>query len=587
MPAEYKTARVGNLLIGNGHPLVLQSMCNTDTNDIEASVQQCIRIFDAGAQLVRLTTQGMREVESLSAIREKLNALGYTHPLAADVHFLPKVAVAAAAVVEKVRINPGNYTERKYEGPLHFNAGEQEKQKEEIRKRLLPLIDVCRKHNTAIRVGVNHGSLAKRILSWYGDTPQGMVESAMEFIQVFREEDFHNLVISLKSSDSRVMVFANRLLHKRMYDEGLIYPLHLGVTEAGADEDGRIKSAVGICSLLPDGIGDTIRVSLTEDPELEIPVARTMAELFPRSQNPAKLLQKEILPHPFEYRKRESIQTGIAGGSNPPLVITSSSSSVPDAEGLREAGYETLEDDVLEFHERSSDLIFYQEADPENPNLTRKFFFAPPASGNSLKKKAGIYRLIIPGEETEGKLPRALLLPAGITAAELNVIEIGEEDLLIADFPEKDCIRAGREFFRLLGEGDIRNPVILHRKYNSEYPERLMIQAAGELGSLLNDGLGEGLWIEDENPAVSVSEIREISFNILQATGTRISKTEFIACPSCGRTLFNIQETLQQVKKACSGMKGLKIAVMGCIVNGPGEMADADYGYVGAGRGKN
>ncbi len=322
-PPVLHTVRIKDLVIGAGHRVVLQSMTSTDTNDIEASVAQCMRIFDAGADLVRLTTQGMKEVESLALIKKKLHASGYSGPLVADVHFLPKVAVAAAAVADKVRINPGNYAEGHYDGPAAYQEKEQSRQLGIIRERLLPLINICREQGTAIRVGVNHGSLSRRILSWYGDTPVGMVESAMEFIKVFEGEGFHNLVVSLKASNTKVMIQANRLLYSRMVEERSVYPLHLGVTEAGSEEDGRIKSAVGICTLLSEGIGDTIRVSLTEDPELEIPVGRRMIEYFGsrRGEDPGREFLASMLL-PASGRRHRSNPFFDIGGGQPPVVLS-------------------------------------------------------------------------------------------------------------------------------------------------------------------------------------------------------------------------------------------------------------------------
>ncbi|MCF8378538.1 MAG: (E)-4-hydroxy-3-methylbut-2-enyl-diphosphate synthase [Bacteroidales bacterium] len=589
---QSKKIQIGNIELGGDSPIVLQSMTSTDTNNIEATVEECIRIFNAGGQMVRITTQSLKEVISLKKIREELHKRNYTQPLVADVHFLPKVAEEAAKIVEKVRINPGNYLERKYEGSLKFSVQEQRLQAGKIRERLVPLIRICMEHNTAIRIGVNHGSLSERMMNWYGDTPQGMVESALEFIRIFDKENFQKLVISIKSSNTRTMVFANRLLMKRMYEEGFSYPVHLGVTEAGDAEDGRIKSTIGIGGLLFDGIGDTIRVSLTEDPEKEIPVAKQIVNTFGnRARTPEYILKQDHFFNPFEYNKRLSLPTESIGGKNVPVVIAGSGNEEPTMEYLSEMGYLTVDKGNIESLPQAANFIFignnHSSCELKAPiNLISDF--------NDWREKYSKLKNHFPLIEWKDYGLRINdifglnFIAVDVQETPIKFYEIIENDLyasLIIRLSSESTIQHAREFFRKLGKIGCLLPVILYKKFNSKNKEELLIKAATEFGSLLNDGYGDGLWIEDENPEIPDSFIRELSFNILQATGTRITKTEYISCPSCGRTLFKIQDILKKIKDATSEFKGLKIGVMGCIVNGPGEMADADFGYVGAGPG--
>ena len=589
---QSRQIQIGNIKLGGDAPIVLQSMTSTDTNDIKASVEQCIKIFDAGGHLVRLTTQSLKEVKSLKLIRDELNARGYLLPLAADVHFNPKVAEEAAKIVEKVRINPGNYFEKKYEGPIRFSTLEQNKQIKKIWGKLVPLIQICKDNNTAIRIGVNHGSLSERMLNWFGDTPEGMVESAMEFIRIFDKEKFHNLIISLKSSNTRMMIYANRLLMKRMYEEDFNYPIHLGVTEAGDEEDGRVKSAVGIGSLLADGIGDTLRVSLTEDSEKEIPVAKLIADHFgTRKNSPDFILQRSLFFGAYEYKRRLSLPSEQIGGKNVPVVFVGSGKSDLSKDRIVEMGYKALSNKTLETTQQAANYVFLKDMQATTPlasgiNIiscfkewkdnysTQKNYFPLinwTEYGLSINDLFGLHFIEVDDKETPVKF-----------------FEVLDNDLygtLILNINHEMPIHHSRNFFKMLGKLNSLLPVILHIKYNSANKEELLIKASTELGSLLNDGYGDGIWIEDENPDISDAFLRKLSFNILQATGRRITKTEYISCPSCGRTLFNIQATLKKIKDATSEFQGLKIGVMGCIVNGPGEMADADYGYVGSGKG--
>ena len=580
--------QIGSVRLGGDSPLVIQSMTNTDTNDIDATVSQCIRIFERGADMVRITTQSRREIESLAKIKEKLREKGFTRPLVADVHFLPAVAEEAAKIVEKVRINPGNYLPTKYRGPDKFDPEEQKKQIGRIRERLIPLINICKKHGTAIRIGVNHGSLSERILNWYGDTPEGMVESAIEFLSVFKEENFHRIVVSLKASSGRVMVQANRLMVKRMQEEDLIYPLHLGVTEAGDEEEGRIKSAVGICSLLAEGIGDTIRVSLTEAPEEEIPVAHVMKDIFGRKGKKSFFADPEnSFYDPFHFNKRKSIAVDKVGGENVPVVINTHPFSGGEDDAMTSLGY-LWEKGILEMKTTASDFVYIPDNVREYDDI--KGMQLIQQESHPEKARNAAYYLLKDSEDLEpGRYEDQVIfvkINRDTDRKSIKNLKNASNIILVFDPGEDKVITSYRQFFQFLETEDIRMPVILYRKYSSKDREELMIRASGELGPLFIDGFGDGLWLEDLNTETTVQDLREISFGILQACGSRISKTEYIACPSCGRTLFDIQSTLKKVKAATAEFTGLKIAVMGCIVNGPGEMADADFGYVGAGRGK-
>lgn len=510
---RFKTREIliGDVPLGGKNPVRIQSMTNTNTNDIDATVAQTIRLADAGCEYVRITAQGVKEAENLEVIRQKLRSLDYHVPLIADVHFNPHVAEIAARYVEKVRINPGNYTDKKK--TTGYSSGEYDLEIEKIREKLTPLIYICKQYDTVLRIGSNHGSLSGRILDRYGDTPEGMVEAALEFIRICREKDFHKLVISMKSSNVKVMVESTRLLVNRMMAEGMDYPVHLGVTEAGDGEDGRIKSAAGIGSLLEDGIGDTLRVSLTEDPEAEIPVAGMLADYYAkRTKSSAKPKAHSLPYNPFSFQRREVRPVSNIGGGFPPLIITCRE----DLKNFTNVCFKTISS--------LADLRKNSLSDRRNKNTV---FIISSA-------KAGI------------KKERRLII---------------------------EMMNSGTDV-----------PVIIKRKYNCA-AEVLVIRASADYGSLLTDGLIDGMWIDA--PRIFSSEKREeLSLGILQATGARISKAEFISCPSCGRTTYDIQKSLKNIKARTSHLKGLKIGVMGCIVNGPGEMADAHYGYVGSGKGK-
>ncbi len=534
---------VGGLSLGGDNPIRVQSMANTNTNDIEPSAEQALRIVAAGGELVRFTAQGVREAESLKLIRQSLSDKGCDVPLVADIHFNPAAAEVAAQYVEKVRVNPGNFVDRVHT-LQRFDYTDEEYQQEldKIKNRLLPLLRICKEHHTALRIGVNHGSLSDRILSRYGDTPQGMVESCMEFLRICRADGFNDVVISIKASNTVVMVQTVRLLAATMEKEGMCYPLHLGVTEAGDGEDGRVKSALGIGALLADGIGDTVRVSLSEAPECEIPVARKLVDYITKRAGHAKISAKDSgMVDPFRFARRSTFKVDRIGEGSLPVVIMSSAVSSrglePDysLENGRLGGAPLYGVDRLaDLQSDLSPLKFLQLSYPDYTEDVR----------NALDERTVIV----------------------LTTDHLN--GVGEQ----------------RAFFHALLADGVRNPVVLKRSYEDSSLEDLQIKAAADLGVFFIDGLGDGLWIEAPN--VPQQPLLSLSFGILQGSRVRVSKTEYISCPSCGRTLFDLQSTIARIKEQTSHLKGLKIGIMGCIVNGPGEMADADYGYVGSAKGK-
>lgn len=526
---------IGKLALGGNNPVRIQSMTSTPTMDTEATVAQAVRMIEAGCEYVRITAPFIKDAMNLKNIKDRLQILGYDIPLIADIHYLPKAAEIAAAIVEKVRINPGNYTDRK-RGRLSFSDQEYQDEIDKIKERLEPLIRICKNNGTALRIGSNHGSLSERILLRYGDTPLGMVESAMEFLKICRELDFHKLVLSMKASNVKIMVQANRLLVKRMIEEGMNYPIHLGVTEAGDAEDGRIKSAAGIAPLLMDGIGDTIRVSLTEEPELELPVADSIRKLAHSVRTQTKGKDNQIAIGPTSFQRRKSDPIANIGGDFSPVVI-------------------------LDFHEKENKSAkFLKSALPD--------YFAD-VNQNKLISSHGEKKInfrMIKKEE------------------DLKIEDLSKkETVLIFDLNSNASPQEIKSWFQKADDLNLNLPVILYKQFNCK-EEELLVEASAYFAYFLVDGLGDGIWLS--TPDQPAEKLAETAFGILQATGSRISKTEFIACPSCGRTLFKIQDTLQEIKARTSHLKGLKIAVMGCCVNGPGEMADADYGYVGAGKGK-
>ena len=527
---ETIAVKVGNIEIGGDNPIRVQSMANTDTNDIDSSVQQALRIEKVGGELIRFTAQGIKEATNLKQIRENFRKNGGLAPLVADIHFNPQAAFVAAEAVEKVRINPGNFVDRVHTlQRFDYTDEEYQQEIEKIKDKLYPLLDICKAHHTAIRIGVNHGSLSDRILSRYGDTPKGMVESCMEFLRLCVAYDFYNIVISIKASNTVIMVQTVRLLVDTMNKAGMKFPLHLGVTEAGDGEDGRVKSALGIGALLQDGIGDTIRVSLSEAPENEIPVARKLVDYItttaPIRSCDTVVAKNSGLVDPFVYKRRITFSVDKIGDGQVPVVVSNTNVS---ADGL------------------SPDYC------AKDFQTSIKSVFATISTYDSIKSELDDHTVVV---------------------------------LDSVGYPtSQDGIGGQREFLhRMLSDG-LKNPVILRRRYMDSNIEDLQIKAGADYGQFFIDGLVDGIWIEA--PQVQEESVVSLMYAILQGSRARVSKTEYISCPSCGRTLFDLQNTLAKIKERTSHLKGLKIGVMGCIVNGPGEMADADYGYVGSARGK-
>lgn len=560
--------QIGNTPLGANHPIRIQSMANVSTMDTDACVEQAIRIIDAGADYVRFTAQGVREAENLGDIRARLTERGYSTPLVADIHFNPRAADAAAEHVEKVRINPGNYVDSVKTFAHHeYTDEEYARELEKIRLRFVPFLAICREHHTAIRIGVNHGSLSDRIMSRYGDTPEGMVASCMEFLRICREENFPDVVISIKASNTVVMVRTVRLLVETMEAEGMAYPLHLGVTEAGDGEDGRIKSAVGIGALLSDGIGDTIRVSLSEDPEVEVPVARKLVEYILSREGHEPIESRLFSPYnPVEAYRRSSRTAEDIGGNRLPVVISDRS------QGNFEFDYTAM-----------PDYIYIGDEDPDNlPDTFRLIVDA-----HCWKKRPNAFPFFIASEaavmhEYDAPLKFIRLSYPHLTDEVINILKEDRTAVVILSTHHRNGVGEQRAFIHKLLSAGCDVPVILHREYRERDVEGLQLKAGADFGTLLLDGFGDGIMLHDEEVEPELCD--KYMFGILQAARVRISRTEYISCPSCGRTLYDLQTTIARIKEATSHLKGLKIGIMGCIVNGPGEMADADYGYVGAGR---
>ena len=620
--------KIGDLYLGAGHPIRVQTMTTTDTMDTIATVEQSIRCIEAGAELVRITAPSKNEAENLLNIKNELHRRGYKTPLVADIHFTPNAAEIAARIVEKVRINPGNYIDKKKFELIEYTDAEYNEEIDRIRQRFTPLVKICKEYGTAMRIGTNHGSLSDRIMSRYGDTPMGMVESAMEFLRVARDESYHNIVLSMKSSNPQVMVQAYRLLIRQMEEEfGLCYPLHLGVTEAGDGEDGRIKSAIGIGTLLEDGLGDTIRVSLTEDPEFEIPVCKDLVRRYTQreaapaagqtngtpaasSTPPAEIPPIEHIPYsPFEYRRRVSrILPGIGGQHVPVVMADFMQASHIDRAGLRAIGYSyDAASDKWNIGDAAADYIYTgkRTIDFDLPGTLKPVCDHDAWLGLDDQEK---YIPLFQGAEYD---------PSGERSDTLNFVALNAADDTSADLAEslkddatlvfciysshRDAMLSVRRLVMELIVRDVRCPIILAVESKDATIDEQLIHFSTEAGALLLDGMGDGVWLMNDpkkivNTRVSGRTYLETksnhqflnntSFSILQATRTRISRTEYISCPSCGRTLFDLQETTAKIRAVTHHLKGVKIAIMGCIVNGPGEMADADFGYVGSGPGK-
>jgi (E)-4-hydroxy-3-methylbut-2-enyl-diphosphate synthase len=624
-----REVRVGDLLLGNFHPIRVQTMTTTDTMDTIATVEQSIRCIEAGSELIRITAPSKNEAENLLHIKNELRKRGYTTPIVADIHFTPNAAEIAARIIEKVRVNPGNYVDKKKFEQIEYTDTEYAEEIDRIRDRFTPLVKICKEYGTAMRIGTNHGSLSDRIMSRYGDTPIGMVESALEFLRIARAESYHNIVLSMKSSNPQVMVQAYRLLVKMMHDEfNECYPLHLGVTEAGDGEDGRIKSAVGIGTLLEDGLGDTIRVSLTEDPEFEIPVCKDLVKRYSSksvvgsSESVHDSFQDPIsgqvpaidkMPYdPFSYTRRETFAVGNIGGKQVPVVIADLSKIEKiTTQHLQSIGYTyDAATDKWNISDAAADYVFtgHQLLDFALPGTLKVIVY--PAAWTQATDKEKYFPIFSDSGYAEAAAKHPSLNFVMIDCYNNEVSNNEYLDKLAADRSVVVCFSSTnsnamqsvrRMFMEFLQQG-IRNPVVLITDSSWQTPDEHLIHFATETGALLLEGLGDGICLGYSGQAtidntkasgrtyLQVNDIYQFTnntaFSILQATRTRISKTEYISCPSCGRTLFDLQETTARIRAVTNHLKGVKIAIMGCIVNGPGEMADADFGYVGSGPGK-
>lgn len=590
---RFKTreVQIGDVVFGGDFPIRLQSMTTTDTMDTAGTVEQSIRMIEAGCELVRITAPSKNEAENLANIKAELRAKGYTTPLVADIHFTPNAAEIAAGIVEKVRVNPGNYADKKKFEEIEYTDETYQAELNRIRERFTPLVLLCKKNGTAMRIGTNHGSLSDRILSRYGDTPQGMVESAMEFLRICRDHDFHDIVISMKASNTQVMVQAYRLLVQEMMKNNMNYPLHLGVTEAGDGEDGRIKSAVGIGTLLEDGIGDTIRVSLTEAPEAEIPVARALAERYSHRANHAPIQEEHCPINPFEHERRHTDTVSNIGGKNVPRVIMDFSERAEiTAATLFSVGYNySVQLDKWNLTDLACDYIYIGQHQISFEIPGSLGIIVDQDQWSSAASKDRHYPLHTieswkSGEHRHATLNFLRVLAHEVTADFIEWIRSAHNVVLILHSENAhgmaDCRAA---YFRLIN-AHCGLPVINWAHYTDLDEDRFTLYSSTDTGALFIDGLGDGIMLSAAH--IAPVKVNSTAFGILQATRTRISKTEYISCPSCGRTLFDLQETTAKIRSKTSHLKGIKIGIMGCIVNGPGEMADADYGYVGTGPGK-
>ncbi|MCH2650533.1 MAG: (E)-4-hydroxy-3-methylbut-2-enyl-diphosphate synthase [Candidatus Marinimicrobia bacterium] len=581
---ETRCVMIGNVGVGGDNPIRIQSMTTTNTMDTEGTIAQSIRMIEAGCEIVRITAPSINEAKNLKPIRDSIRARGFNTPLVADIHFTPNAAAVAAAIVEKVRINPGNYADRKKFETHDYSDQSYREELERISDRFMPLVRICKENGTAMRIGTNHGSLSDRIMSRYGDTPLGMVESAMEFIRFAEEENYYDIILSMKASNTQVMVQAYRLLVKTMVDEGMNYPLHLGVTEAGEAEDGRIKSAVGIGTLLEDGLGDTIRVSLTEEPEAEIPIAKILADRYEQKNDGSRPLPAiSTIPYdPFFHTRRNTTNIFNIGGDEVPRVIGDlSDKAFIHYEDLGQFGYLYFPNqDKWHISDLAIDFLYIgsNSIDFEIPGTLG---IIQDYHGTTSREE---YFQLFTVKQL-GVIPedRVSFLICSDSDNIISTLKSLPNCILILETDHEYGYSAQRRFFIGCIEQGITNPVIIKRSYTGYTKDELLLYSATDLGALQVDGFGDGIWLESDHDK---GFINEISFGILQASRTRISKTEYISCPSCGRTLFDLQETTAKIRARTDHLKGVKIGIMGCIVNGPGEMADADYGYVGTGPGQ-
>lgn len=594
--SRYKTrvVTIGDVPLGGENPIRIQSMTTTDTMDTIATVEQSIRMIEAGCEYVRITAPSIKEAQNLENIKKELFKRGYTTPLIADIHFTPNAAELAARIVEKVRVNPGNYADKKKFESIDYSGNDYEMELERIRERFTPLVKICKEYGTAMRIGTNHGSLSDRILSRYGDTPLGMVESALEFLRICEDNNYFNIVLSMKASNTQVMVQAYRLLIITMQKYNMNYPLHLGVTEAGEGEDGRIKSAIGIGTLLEDGIGDTIRVSLTEDPEFEIPVAKNIVERY-SNRNPHKPIPEiiQLAYSPYDYKRRETKEILNFGGHNVPRVIAdfSKKQNITPATFFATGYNYSVPTDKWNLTDQACDYIFVGDNNInfQIPGTLGLIYNAE--AWTHLENKTRCYPLFNLEEYVKSQKKSEILNFVTVTIHEILQLSSfptflpSNSLVFVLETDNKHGMSEQRRAFIELMQKSITIPVIIKRNYQNISEEKFQLHVSTDIGALFLDGFGDGIWIQQTNCS-SPKNVNSTAFGILQATRTRISKTEYISCPSCGRTLFDLQETTAKIRLRTDHLKGIKIGIMGCIVNGPGEMADADYGYVGTGIGK-
>ena len=583
-----REVKCGDIAIGGENPIRIQSMTTTDTMDTRGTIEQSIRMIKAGCEIVRITAPSLNEARNLKDIKIGLRKKGMKTPIVADIHFTPNAALAAARIVEKVRINPGNYADRKQFKNYEYSDQSYNEELERMRGKFLPLINVCKLEGTAMRIGTNHGSLSDRILSRFGDTPIGMVESAMEFLRIAKDENYNDIVLSMKASNTQVMIQAYRLLVKHMVSEKMNYPLHLGVTEAGEAEDGRIKSSVGIGTLLEDGLGDTIRVSLTEEPEFEIPVAKTLLKRYKNRNENLEIKPIIALPYsPFFRVRRESYSVNNIGSKYVPRVISDLSKlDVIKKNDLAKIGYNyLLNEDKWKISDQAPDLIYIggKTIDFQPPGALKVL-----ADASCYDKKNGQFpflsiKLYNPEIWGPGEIVFLEVNADDYSDVSLEKLKRGQNIVIVLCSSNKIRYPDFRRWFVFSIDKGIKHPIIIKSEYSKLTNEQFLLYSSTDFGGLQADGFGDGIWIEADQ---KIEYTNMIGFGILQASRSRISKTEYISCPSCGRTLFDLQETTAKIRSRTSHLKGIKIGIMGCIVNGPGEMADADYGYVGTGERK-
>ncbi len=587
-----REVNIGGVPMGGDNPIRVQSMTTANTRDTEASVEEAIRIIQAGADYVRLTAPSKKDAENLQNIKDEIRRRGYQTPLIADIHFTPNAAEIAAKIVEKVRVNPGNYADKKRFQVFELSDEEYNAELERIREKFAPLVRLCKQEGTAMRIGTNHGSLSDRIMNRFGDTPMGMVESALEFVRICEEENFHDIVLSMKASNPQVMVQAYRLLVYQMGKEGMNYPIHLGVTEAGEGEDGRIKSAMGIGTLLEDGIGDTVRVSLTEEPEKEVPVCQTLVNRYKQRTNHKPISPVEDPPFdPFNSTKRKSNEVANIGKDNVPVVITDlSHKTLKFEEDLAEGGYLfNRPSGKWKIQEIAGDYTYIGNQQlsftvPEELKTIQDYnawLSSSSRETNYPLLDAATYREI---DDLSPTLNFVEVTLDDLTPSFLATIQHDETVVLVAKTDNSHAMAELRRLFFELIWHDLSHPVIVKREYSNLAEDQLLLYSATDVGGLLIDGFGDGVFLQA--PEREGQWLNSVAFGILQSSRKRIFRTDFISCPSCGRTQFDLQETTAKVRERTDHLKGVKIAIMGCIVNGPGEMADADYGYVGSGKGK-